>query len=63
MLSTKKPGDATAPDKVPPFFDADMQKWHNKFEKAINERTSKKKLYLATHEFNLTTKNSNFQKT
>ena len=33
-----------------------------RFEKAINERNKYKKFMQTTHDFNLTTKNSNFQK-
>eukprot|EP00347_Sterkiella_histriomuscorum_P018196 403346422 len=58
----KRPQETTVPDKAPHFFENDMQKWHQKFEKSIKDRTSQKKFLQTTHEFNLTTKNSNFQK-
>lgn len=52
------------PDRAPNFFENDMQKWHQKFEKSIIDRTSRKKFMTTQHqfEFNMTTKNSNFQK-
>jgi hypothetical protein len=59
----RKAGETTVPDRVPVFFGDDMHKWHSKFEKSINERAQKKKLMMMTHEFNMTTKNSNFHKT
>ncbi|CDW71236.1 UNKNOWN [Stylonychia lemnae] len=62
LTQNKKAPETTIPDRAPHFFDQDMQKWHQKFEKAINERTQRKKLMQTTHEFNMTTKNSNFQK-
>ena len=59
----KKGPETTIADRAPVFFDNDMQKWHSKFEKAINERHSFKKLLMTQSEMNLTTKNSNFHKT
>ena len=37
-----------------------MIKWKKKFEKHNNDRLKYKKFAMATHEFNMTTKNSNF---
>lgn len=51
---------ATVPDKYPPFFDEDMMKWKQKFEKQRKERQEYKKMMGTTLEFNITTKNSNF---
>ncbi len=48
MNRTQKKSETTHPDKVPNFYDDDMQKWHTKFEKSIKERESKKKLMMTT---------------
>ena len=44
----KKVESTTIPDKVPKFYDDDIQKWHNKFEKSIKEREIKKKGMMTT---------------
>ena len=44
------------------FFEADMQKWHNKFEKSINDRNKQKQFMATTSQFNITTKNTNTHK-
>ena len=53
--------EGTVADSAPPFFDQDMDKWKRKFEKSIDERNKQKK-QMASYDFNLTTKNSNFHK-
>lgn len=52
----------TVADRAPHFYEEDMDKWKRKFEKHIKEREKYKKNVTLTHEFNYTTKNSNFNK-